>query len=302
MTTLQFTEKFIAFLDVVGWKSHVRASEEKSGLSLSELSEILTDLGTDDDRKQFEQFGPIICPEAPYIKRNIDFCITCVSDSVLISTEISPAGPHQSHFPLLDGLFQIAIEGSHVPRLHQKRPDLPYLRTANRHRPLSDVVELEKQVSIFKNDVDEKGTPFIEVDAEVVQYVENQPDRCVKEMFSRMTKSEDDLTAIFPFQRLNHSFTIGGSGKAFDPDEERESLNIIRGWIHKMKEQVQRHIDLSDETALRKGDHYIRILDAQLAECAYTEQMIERLTEPYASYRTIVLMDVTTAYSSWNSS
>lgn len=49
-----------------------------------------------------------------------------------------------------------------------------------------------------------------------------------------------------------------------------------------MKEQVQRHIDPSDESARRKGDHYIRMLDAQLIEYAYTEQMIERLTQPYA--------------------
>ncbi|MDE0155080.1 MAG: hypothetical protein OXI88_01355 [Gammaproteobacteria bacterium] len=49
-----------------------------------------------------------------------------------------------------------------------------------------------------------------------------------------------------------------------------------------MKEQVQRHIDPSDESARRKGDHYIRMLDAQLIECAYTEQMIEQLTQPYA--------------------
>ncbi len=282
MTTLQFTEKFIAFLDVVGWKFHVRASEEESGLSLSELSDILTDLGTDDDRKQFEQFGPIICPEAPYIKRNIDFCITCVSDSVLISTEISPAGLINLISHCWTACFKLLSKGI-MCRGYIKSGQIYHTSEQQIGTGFSDVVEFEKQVSIFKNDVDEKGTPFIEVDAEVVQYVENQPDRCVKEMFSRMTKSEDDLTAIFPFQRLNHSFTIGGFGKPFGPDDERESLNIIRGWIHKMKEQVQRHINLSDESALRKGDHYIRMLDAQLAECAYTEQMIERLTQPYAS-------------------
>ena len=49
-----------------------------------------------------------------------------------------------------------------------------------------------------------------------------------------------------------------------------------------MKEQVQRHIDPSEESARRKGGHYIRMLDAQLVECAYTDQMIERLTQLYA--------------------
>ena len=52
-----------------------------------------------------------------------------------------------------------------------------------------------------------------------------------------------------------------------------------------MKEKVQRHINSSDESTRRKGDHYIRMLDAQLVECAYTEQMIERLSQPYAEVR-----------------
>ena len=146
---------------------------------------------------------------------------------------------------------------------------------------IGDVVEREKQVSIFKKEAVERGTPFIEVDADVVQYIGHQPNGCVKEMFSRMTKSEDDLTAIFPFQQLNHSFTIGGFGNTFDPEKERASLNIVRGWIHKMKEQVRCHIDPSDESALQKGDHYIRMLDAQLTACDRTEEEIDRLTNPY---------------------
>ena len=138
----------------------------------------------------------------------------------------------------------------------------------------SDVVTLEKQVSIFKKDADERGTPFIEVDDEVVQYIEQQPDRCVKEMFSRMTKSEEDLTAVFPFQSLYYHYTMRGFSKLFNPEKERESLNIIRGRIHEMKEQVRRHINPSDKSALRKGNHYIRMLNAQLAACDLSEEDI----------------------------
>ncbi len=140
---------------------------------------------------------------------------------------------------------------------------------------LSEVVKQEKQVSIFKNDADERSTPFIEVDTEVVQYIEQQPDHCVKEMFSRMTKSEDDLTAIFPFQRLKHSFAIAGASVTFDPENERKSLNNVRGWIYTMKEQVERHIDPTNELALQKGNHYIRMLDAQLIACDRTEEAID---------------------------
>ena len=92
MSGLQYTEKFIAFFDVLGWKYLVRASEEGRGLSLRELSEILAALGTADDREHFEKYGPTICPEAPRIRKDMDFRISSASDSVLISAEVSPAG------------------------------------------------------------------------------------------------------------------------------------------------------------------------------------------------------------------
>lgn len=43
-----------------------------------------------------------------------------------------------------------------------------------------------------------------------------------------------------------------------------------------MKEQVRCHIDPSDESALQKGDHYIRMLDAQLVACDDTEEVINQ--------------------------
>ena len=146
---------------------------------------------------------------------------------------------------------------------------------------LSDAVEQEKQVSIFKKDADERGTPFVEVDREIVEYIKGQPDMCVKEMFSRYVESDGEFTALFPFKRLNHSFIIAGFGKVFDPEKERASLNVVRGWIRDMKDRVRRHIDTSDDSAVKKGDHYIRMLDAQLVACDRTEEMIDRLTGPF---------------------
>jgi hypothetical protein len=65
----------------------------------------------------------------------------------------------------------------------------------------------EKLVSIFKRDDDDVGTPFVEIDPDVVAYVESCGDKCVKEMFKRMTKSDGAMTAMFPFARLGHSFS-----------------------------------------------------------------------------------------------
>ena len=277
LSEAQYTEKFIAYLDVLGWKSFVRASEERSQPSLQELFEILTALGTDADIKHFEKYGPTTCPEAPRIRKDMDFRITRASDSVLISAEVSPAGLINLIFYCSRACTSLLLKGV-MCRGSIKRGRIHHTAERQFGPGLIHVIEREKKVSIFKKDDAEHGTPFIEIDKEVVQYAEHQSDRCVKEIFPRLVKAEGDLAAIFPFQRLT-AFDAG------DPEKERASLNVIRDWIHKMKERVQHNIDPSDETVLRKGSHYIRLLDAQLVVCARREEMLDQLTQQYPSGR-----------------
>lgn len=284
MTKPQLNEKFIAFYDVLGWKSLVRASEEGRGMTLAELSEIVTALGTDEDRKHFEEYGPTTCPEAPRIRKDMDFQITPASDCVVISTEVSPAGLINLVSHCWTACFKMLSKGV-MCRGYIKRGQIYHTADQQIGTGLSDAVEREKQVSIFKKEADEGGTPFIEVDKEILQYVEDQSDQCVKEMFSGLVKKDGDLAAIFPFQRLNHDFIIAGAGITFDPEKERTSLNVVRDWIHKMKEQVRRHIDPADESAQQKGDHYIQMLDAQLVACDRTEEIIEDLIQPFPARR-----------------
>ena len=64
------------------------------GLSLKELCEITDMLGKPSEREHFKRYGPTTCPQAPRIRKDLDFRITRAkaSDSVLISVETSPAG------------------------------------------------------------------------------------------------------------------------------------------------------------------------------------------------------------------
>ncbi len=293
MTEPQSTEKFIAYFDILGWKSIVQAAEEGRGLSVAELLEIVSALGTDEDRQHFEKYGPITCPEAPCVRKDMEFQITRISDCVIISAEVSPAGVINLVSHCWTAYFKLLAKGI-MCRGYIKRGRIIHTGKYQIGTGLSDAVERERQVSIFKQDADERGTPFIEVDKELVQYVADQPDQCVKEMFSRLVVAEGDLAAIFPFKRLNHSFMIGGFGTTFDPEKvgttfdpekERASLNVVRDWIQNMKEQVQRHLNPAGGSVLQKGNHYIRLLDAQLVACDRTEESIDHLMQPYPAHR-----------------
>ena len=125
------------------------------------------------------------------------------------------------------------------------------------------------------------------MDQEVVRYVAEQSDACVKKMFERLTASDGTLTAIFPFKRLNQSFLVDEN---FNADRQLESLNNVRSWIRDMKAKIAPLINQGDSSAVAKGAHYFRMLDAQVVECDKTEGRIEawrralaqspRLTDP----------------------
>ena len=86
---------------------------------------------------------------------------------------------------------------------------------------LGEVVKEEKNVSIFMTEDGECGTPFIEVDSNIVDYANGKTtDDCVKEMFSSIVKSEEDAAAIFPFRNLDPGIFGHGS---FDADEMRQN-------------------------------------------------------------------------------
>jgi hypothetical protein len=194
-----------------------------------------------------------------------------MSDSVLVSAEISPSGilslVHHGWTACLLLLGKgIMCRGS-ITRGHIFHHDNQFIGSGYHY-----AMEREQGVTVFKIDPTERSTPFIEVDPDVVKYVANCNDACVKKHFDRMVSSDGQLTAVFPFKRLNQSFMIHDG---FDADRELESLNNIRAHIREMKAKMTPLIKQDNSSAVAKGAHYSRMLDAQLVECDKTEGRIE---------------------------
>jgi hypothetical protein len=144
-----------------------------------------------------------------------------------------------------------------------------------------DVMDKEKAVSIFKQDADERGTPFIEVDPEVTGFIEANGDDCTRKMFSRFVRRDGDLVAVFPFAALSHSFMIAGLGMRFNPDEERQSNNNLRLSLQKIRAKIEGILEPTDEQVRQKTRHYIAAIDAQIKGCDDTDAMIDRLCRPF---------------------
>lgn len=277
----EFKEKFIAFVDILGFKSLVEAAENNSGLSIAELNKLRAALEYKETRTLVQQYGPMVCPDSPRIERNLDFQISQASDCTVVSAEISPAGiinlvAHCSTITLKLLMKGVMVRG-YITRGKIFHPEGQFPMGTGYHNAL----DKEDRVTAFKEEADELGTPFIEIDPSVCEYVELSGDICAQKMYSRMTKRDEAVAAIFPFHRLAHSFSIGIRGVNFDPDKERSSNNIVRGWINDFKERIRYHTDESNPSAMRKARHYIKILDNQMKICDQTEEAIDSLCAPF---------------------
>lgn len=281
---MEFKEKFVAFVDVLGFKKLVEAAEAGTGMALTELLELLKKFGSPEERNKFGKYGPTVCPQSTYLQRDLDFRLTQISDCVIVSSEVSPAGVINlvNHcWGIVIGLLQSGM----MCRGYIDRGPIFHMGSQVIGTGYQKAYEKEGKVAAFRREANERGTPFVEVDRSVCDYVRNCEDRCVKEMFSRYVKDDREVVALFPFQRLAHSFMIGGFGQTFDPEKEKSSNQNVRRWIENLRERVKNLVDKSNPSAVRKAEHYIQALNAQLALCDKNDGIIDMLSSPLPSRR-----------------
>jgi hypothetical protein len=281
---MEFQEKFIGFVDILGFKHLVEAAENGTGKPLSELTGLLKNLGSPEDATRFKKHGPTICPQSYYLQHDLDFKVTQISDCVIVSSEISPAGAINLVNHCWGVVISLLKDGlmcrGYITKGLVYHTDTQVIGSGYQRAYAKEV-----EVAAFKRAADERGTPFVEVDPIVCSYIMECEDQCVKEMFSRMVKGDGEVTALFPFQRLAHSFIIAGFGHTFDPEKEKHSNLNMHRMIVNVKERVMALVDQSNHNAVSKAEHYIAALDAQLEVCKKTDEMINMLTSPFPSRR-----------------
>ena len=275
MTEPQFREKFIAYVDILGFKSKVESADAELGESLS-LSQLLAMLTTLEGQKHSEIIridGPTICPESLYNQRDLDYRVTQISDCVVISAEVSPAGIIHIMGQIQGTVWKLLMQGvmlrGYITRGNIFHEGNTFLGPGY-HRAL----EGEKKVTAFQESNGDVGTPFIEIDPAVVRYINESGDECVKTMLARMTKNEDDVTAIFPFHKFSNLINLGID----DLEKVRQNLNLIRSSICSAREKIALFAPSSDPNATRKSKYYLKFLDDELELC---DQIERELQEPF---------------------
>lgn len=275
-----FEDKFIAFIDVLGFKGMVASSEAGTGMELPELLELLKKLGDGSERVQLDNYGPTCCPMAPRVDKNMNFRVTQISDCAIVSSEVSPAGVINLISHCWGAVIELMARGI-MCRGYIKRGRIYHTESQVIGTGYQEAYAAESRVSAFKQEADERGTPYVEVDGEVAKYIETQSDACVKEMFNRMVKRDGETVVLFPFQRLQHSFIVAGLGRTFDPARELQSNDNLRNNIKRYKEKIESLVNPENTSAQAKARHYLNALDEQLIACDKTDEAIHMLSKPF---------------------
>lgn len=278
---MEFKEKFIGFIDILGFKQLVEAAERGEGLTLKEILELTAKLGRVGEREQIERRGGKMCPLAQYVQRDLDFRVTQISDCVVLSTEISPAGGinliNQAWLAVTELLARGILCRGYITRGKIYHTDAQFVGTG-----YQKAFAKESEVMAFSRHADDRGTPFVEIDPEVRDYLTKSSDACVREMFSRLVKDDGTVTALFPFQQFCAKFAIT---QDFDAAKQKASNENLRIWLRSLRERILSYVDRSNPKAVTKSEHYIAALDAQLMICDRTDEVIEALRRPFPGNR-----------------
>jgi len=273
---MEFQDEVIAFVDILGWKNLVQRAESGAGIPLPGLIALLDCFGTGKERDAFEKNGPQCCPAAAYKARNLDFRLKQESDSAVVSAEISPAGV----INLISHCWRTAfrfLEHGIMCRGYIKFGSVYHDERHIIGSGYQDAFAAEGKVTAFKREADERGTPFVQIDPSVVTYAEQCNDSCVKTMYSRMNRSDGDVSALFPFQRIKHYVAPEQPGGVGLLSRQRQSNRNVRERICRYKALVESLVDPSRPDAVRKSRHYLEALNKQLTVCDETEAAIDAL-------------------------
>lgn len=267
MNTKIFKRKFIAFVDILGFTNKVETAETGE-ISLETIVEMQKRLGTDAD-KELIAGGGRCCPESQHIQFDLDFQITQVSDCVIVSCEISPAGV----INIISYCSEVVMRLLEIGVMCRG-----YITTGLIYHTESNLFGTGYQkaykyedggnVKVFGREGDRNSTPFVEVDREVCDYVKECGDQNVVKHFKRIVRDNGKEAALFPFKFLAGGYIVG-----LKSNEEIEQSYMDRQIkIEELKKIINNYISEDDQKTIEKGKYYINELDKCLESC---EKMVQ---------------------------
>jgi hypothetical protein len=275
--TPEFHDRFVAFVDILGFKAMVAAAENNAGVTIPDILRLIDRL----DLSTFEadlQSGACVCPSSRRIDPHGGFVATQVSDCVVISVEVSPFGVAQ----MLAACWRVSVgllELGALCRGYLTRGSLFHTKTRLLGTAYQRAYQQERLASSFARSSAEQGTPYIEIDPAVTDYIKQSTDECVVGRFRFTTESDGENDAFFPFRAYEQSFILGGPYARFvNYDRLKAGEALLRDDVEIIKAQLWKGVDKSDTRVVEKVEHYAAALDRQLKGSLYRSSILASIS------------------------
>lgn len=275
---MEYKEKFIAFIDILGFKKLIEDSESGDGMTSVEVVELLSCLDAPQDRIIFDEYGPSICPESSRTENNLDFKITQISDCTVISTEPTASGAVNLLFVCSKIAFRLLKRGL-LCRGYITKGSIYHTDDQFFGSGYQKALAGEACTTAFQDNVEDVRTPFVELDKYVSDFILSCGDPCLKSIFMRMVRFDGNCYAIFPFDVFGR---VNDPGPESTLEQELESNNYVRQAILTMKNKVLSFATPKPDVA-KKIAHYVSALDEQLSACNIRDEMAHELRQPFPS-------------------
>jgi len=224
MADPRFEEKFIAFIDLLGFKEMVRKAENDEGKSLKQILDVMDCLNNTSNALSLREFGPTIFPDLPSNSPNLGFESTQVSDCVIISFEKSLSGAINIIHHCASIVFKLLSIGILV-RGHILIGTIYHSNNCFLGSGYQNAYVREGKTTFMANEGAE-GTPFVEVDADVIQYIKFEDNNGLDRFISATIASLNGAYAIYPF---NNFLNMAGNSDDYSRSVDIcvDAINII---------------------------------------------------------------------------
>lgn len=274
---MEMKDKFVGYVDILGFKDLVAKSEKGEGLPPDQLLNLVHVLGGGEAAGYFARNGPKWSPASRIVRRDLDFVTLQVSDCAVFSCEVSPGAAINLVAHVWTIVANVLVRGF-MCRGYITRGNIYHTPTQVIGSGYNRAVAGEGSVSFLKGDDSGGSPPFVEIDPDLVSYVQTEGDSTVRELFKRLTASDSTLSAIYPFQRFTSCIPIT---PGFKPSAAKETNDKTRQMLFRFKEGIVRFADPRNPKAAAKSAHYLAALDKQLIECDRVDHLIDRLSRPF---------------------
>lgn len=275
---IAYKKKLVAFVDILGFGDLVRKSVDEGDAEI--ILRTMKRLASNDDIESYRGNAAQICKNAEKLSNDLDFRISQVSDCVVVSAELSPAGA----INIVNYCRKIAER----LLLREGRLCEGYLTIGEIYHEgvdffgtgYQDAVDGSKKAGCIEFYSGELGTPFIEIDSVVSDFINECSDDCIKNQLGKMTIERENYFLISPygiFDRLLDG-SVDFENKKFD--DIHHEISTARILISKIEQDLQRSAPKNDR-GMKKVDISLEKLKEARMKIDQADKMIRILGKPY---------------------